>query len=120
MTRVDTERFLPLKPDVFSVLLVLLEGDAHGYAVMQAARERSLDGGQLQPGALYRVLKRMLVDGLIVETPPNETPDDADERRRYYRVTELGRAVAGAEARRMRDLVSLSRHHRLLDEPERA
>lgn len=114
------EPFLPLKPDVFSILLVLLGGDAHGYAIMQAARERSLDGGQLQPGALYRVLKRMLEDGLISETPDAETPDDADERRRYYRVTDLGHAVAAAEARRMQSLVSLSHDHRLLDEPERA
>lgn len=112
------ESLLPLKPDVFSILLVLLEGDAHGYAIMQRARERSLDGGQLQPGALYRVLRRMLEDELITEVPDDQVPEGADERRRYYRVTPVGRDVAAAEARRMQGLVSLSRSHDLLDEAE--
>lgn len=114
----DPSRLLPLKPDVFSILLVLLEGDAHGYAIMQQARARSLDGGQLQPGALYRVLRRMLEDELLVEVPEEQTPAGTDERRRYYRITLAGREVAAAEARRMQALVSLSRAHDLIDEAE--
>lgn len=120
MTDRKPESLLPLKPDVFSVLLVLMEGPAHGYAIMQAARDRSLSGGQLQPGAMYRVLKRMLEDGLLEEVPESEVPDDSDERRRTYRVTGFGRATAAAEARRMESLVSVSRAHALLDGAKRA
>ena len=118
MSHTPVMDLLPLKPDVFSILLVLLGEDAHGYRIMQRARERSLDGGQLQPGALYRVLKNMLADALIAELQENDAPTDGDGRRRYYRITSRGRAVATAEAQRMADLVSLSRAHRLLDEPE--
>ncbi len=114
------DELLPLKPDVFSILLVLLGGNAHGYGIMQAARERSLPGGQLQPGALYRVLRNMLDDELIAEVDPSDAPDHADTRRRSYRISERGRAVAAAEARRMADLVGLSRSYRLLDQGEKA
>lgn len=114
------DELLPLKPDVFSILLVLLEGEAHGYGIMQRARERALDGGQLQPGALYRVLHRMLEDGLIAEVDDADVPVDADRRRRYYRISDHGREIAAAEARRMRELVSVSRAHRLLEDGETA
>ncbi len=111
------ESLLPLKPDVFTVLLVLLEGDAHGYAIMQRARERSVHRGQIQPGGLYRVLKRMLDDSLIQEIeiePDAVAAGSRDERRRTYRVTDFGREVATAEARRMDALVAAARGHRLL------
>lgn len=120
MADTPIEQLLPLKPDVFSILLVLLEQDAHGYRIMQRARERSLEGGQLQPGALYRVLRNMLEDGLIAEVAAARTPRDADSRRRTYRITERGRAVAAAEARRMAELVAVSRAYRLLGQAEKA
>lgn len=112
----DTEAFLPLKPDVFTILLVLLDGDCHGYGMIKAAEERRGSPGQLQPGALYRLLKQLLDEDLIGTVPAREAPADSDERRRYYRITALGRAVAAAEARRMAELVQLSARHRLLDE----
>lgn len=115
----DPALFLPLKPDVFSILLVLLEGDAHGYRMIKAAEERAGRKGQLQPGALYRLLRQMLDQDLVQEV---KAPDvsDHDERRRYYRITPFGRQVAGAEAARMAELVSLSRRHRLIREGESA
>jgi len=102
----------PLKPDVFAILLALTEGEAHGYALMKRARELSSAGGQLQPGALYRLLRRLLEDGLIEEV---EAPED-DERRRPYRITAAGRRAAAAEARRMQSLIDVSRARRLLDD----
>ncbi len=102
---------LPVKPDVFMVLLVLLDGERHGYGIMQDAAERSGGEVRLQPGALYRMLKRLLEEGLVEETTYRQ-----DERRRYYRITALGKQVAAAEARRMARLVDASRAHDLLDD----
>jgi DNA-binding PadR family transcriptional regulator len=117
MTRVhDAERFLPLKPDVFTILLVLLDGDAHGYRMIRAAEERTGRKGQLQPGALYRLLKQMLDHDLVCEVNAPDLAENRDERRRYYRITGFGRQVAEAEARRMAELVGLSRKYRLIKE----
>ena|SRR5690242_12798768 len=93
--------FLPLKPDAFYVLLVLLYGERHGYAIMREAAERSDDRVRLQAGALYRPLARMLDDGLVVESQRRPASDADDERRRYYRITSLGRRVIAADAKRM-------------------
>lgn len=112
----DPAAFLPLKPDVFTILLVLLDGDAHGYRMIKAADERAGRKGQLQPGALYRLLKQMLDNGLVDEVPAPDGEDARDDRRRYYGITPFGRAVARAEAGRMAELVGLSRQHRLLEE----
>ena len=113
-SRLDPAAFLPLKPDVFTILLVLLEGDAHGYRMIKAAEERAGRLGQLQPGALYRLLKQMLESDLVREVPPAD--GTRDDRRRYYRITPFGREVAQAEAERMAELVGLSRKHRLIEE----
>lgn len=114
------ESLLPLKPDVFAILLALLQGRAHGYAIMQSARRHSTRRGQLQPGGMYRLLKRMLDEGLIEEVAPDATSRGADERRRYYLISSFGRKVAAAEARRMADLVAASPARQLLDEAESA
>ncbi len=115
---VDTDSLLPLKPDVFTVLLVLLEGDRHGYGMIKAAEARRGRKGQLQPGALYRVLRQMLDGGLIEQLAAGVTPageaKSGDERRRYYRITEFGREVAAAEAARMEELVMMSKQYDLL------
>ena len=109
------DAFIPLKPDVFAVLLVLLEGDAHGYAIMQRAPSQSTGTGRLQAGALYRGLKRMLDDGLIRELDEQPVDATSDKRRRSYQITDLGREVAAAEAQRMADLLAFSRSHNLLE-----
>lgn len=116
----DWSSLLPLKPDVFTVLLALAEGDAHGYAIMQAAEARSGTRGALQPGSLYRLLRNMLDGDLVQELDRHEVPDGSDERRRYYRITPFGRTVAAAESRRMAELVQVSRRLDLVDETDLA
>ena len=104
----DPERFLPLTAVVFEILLALADGERHGYDVMQDVERRT--GGQivLHAGTLYRALSRLLEQGLIEEL--DERPDPGgDERRRYYRLTPLGRAVARAEAARLASQVDAAR-----------
>lgn len=112
----DPESFLPLKPDVFTILLVLLDGERHGYAIMKASAQRRGSRGALQPGALYRLLRQMLDSGLVTELDRRQVDDSADERRRYYAITEWGIEVAAAEAQRMSDLVEVSQRYDLLEE----
>jgi DNA-binding PadR family transcriptional regulator len=108
------ERFLPLTPVVFEILLALASGDQHGYAVMQEVERRSGGAVALHAGTLYRALSRLLDDGLIDELDERPAADVDDERRRYYRLTSLGRSVARAEAARLADQVSAARTRRLL------
>jgi DNA-binding PadR family transcriptional regulator len=113
--RLRPERFLPLAPVWFEILLALAGGDLHGYAVMQEVARRSEGAVTLHPGSLYRALARLLEDALIVEL--DARPEDGDdERRRYYQITPLGRAVARAEAQRLHALLRAA-EDRLLVEP---
>ena len=100
-------RMLPLAPAFLHILIALGEGERHGYAIMQEVSERT--GGQVRmsPGTLYGSIKRMLADGLIEELTTGSA--GADERRRYYRTTRLGRRVAAAEADRLSTLLSQAR-----------
>src|SRR5262245_28500096 len=98
--------FLPLRPLEFHILLALADGERHGYAIRQEAARRSGGAVVLEAGTLYRALRRLLEVGLVVERR-DEAP--RDERRRTYRLTDLGRRVAAAEADRMADLVSAAR-----------
>ena len=111
--RIPTEDFLPLRPVEFDVLLALGDGERHGYAIMQEALRRSDGQVQLEPGTLYRALRRMREAGLVTESA-SRSPDGDDERRRYYRLTALGRRVAAAEAQRMAGLVLTARTRGLL------
>lgn len=97
---------LPLKSRVLHVLLTLLDAPRHGYAIMQEVEERTGGALVLEPGGLYRTLRGMVADGLIVETDERPDPEDDDPRRRYYRPTSLGREVAIAETRRLRELLA--------------
>jgi DNA-binding PadR family transcriptional regulator len=105
MARPDPADFLPLKSDATLVLMALDAHPLHGYAIIRDVADRSSGEVQLQTGALYRTLRRLLADGLILECdrPPGEA--SADERRRYYRTTPLGRAVHQADLTRMTKLV---------------
>jgi DNA-binding PadR family transcriptional regulator len=107
--RSTPDDFLPLKPDAFYVLLVLLHGERHGYAIMREAAERSDHRVELQAGALYRLLARMLEDGLVVGVGRGSALRFDDERRRYYRVTALGKRTIAAEAERMMSLAEAAR-----------
>lgn len=115
----DPATLLPLKHDVFDILLVLLEGDAHGYRILKEARRRAGRTGALQAGTLYRLLRQMLDRGLVEEI--NAPPDEAtDERRRFYHLTPFGRAVVRAEGKRLAGVLGLMRRHRLLRDEEPA
>jgi DNA-binding PadR family transcriptional regulator len=104
---------LPLTPATFHILLSLSEGERHGYAIMREVAERTRGAVKLGPGTLYTALKRLVDSGVVLEA--GERPDrDDDERRRYYRLTPLGRAVARAEARRLDEMVRLARSKRLI------
>jgi DNA-binding PadR family transcriptional regulator len=103
---VDPRSFLPLKPVELQLLLVLAEQESHGYGLVRAIAERTDGVVTLEPGNLYRVVKRLLADGLVAESERRPAPDLADERRRYYRLTALGARVAAEEARRLQALVS--------------
>jgi DNA-binding PadR family transcriptional regulator len=94
------ERFLPLRPVEFDVLLSLAAGERHGYGIIRDAEARGL-GGVPDVGTLYRALRRMQDQGLIEPADRREAADAGDERRLYYRATPLGDRVARAEARRM-------------------
>jgi DNA-binding PadR family transcriptional regulator len=112
--------FLPLTPAVFHVLVALAAGDKHGYAILKDVKRRSDGAVSLNVGTLYAVLKRLEQDGLIAES--DERPDPAldDERRRYYRITDAGAAVARAEVRRMEGAVAMARSANLVPRPGRA
>ncbi|MGA2115259.1 MAG: helix-turn-helix transcriptional regulator [Bryobacteraceae bacterium] len=92
---------LPLTPPVFHILLALAGEERHGYGIMQDVARQTGDALQLGPGTLYGCLKRMLAAGLVEES--DERPDPAldDERRRYYRMTALGKRAVRAEAQRL-------------------
>jgi DNA-binding PadR family transcriptional regulator len=111
--------FLPLRPIEFEVLLSLQAGERHGYGIVQDAASRSAVDITLGLGTLYRALRRLVESGLIEAVERREAADAEDERRNYYAITDLGRAVAVAEARRMEALVGAARSGGLLD-PERA
>jgi len=96
---------LPLTPAIFHIMLALARGEAHGYAIMLEVERMTLGQLHLGPGTLYRSIQRMLIDGLIEEKKDVMGSEQDDERRRYYRLTGLGRRVLDAESRRLEDLV---------------
>jgi DNA-binding PadR family transcriptional regulator len=105
----EVPRLLPLPQAVFQILVALADQDRHGYAIMQDVAARTNGSLKLSPGTLYGSIKRMLEDGLIVEVDARPGPDEDDERRRYYRITRSGRAIAQAEADRLTVLLRQAR-----------
>jgi DNA-binding PadR family transcriptional regulator len=105
----DPADLLPLPPATFHILLALADEDRHGYAIIQHVEARTGGELRLSAGTLYRSIQRMLEQGLVLETRDRPAPADDDERRRYYRITPFGKAVAKAEARRLAGLVRLAR-----------
>jgi DNA-binding PadR family transcriptional regulator len=119
-SRVDPQCFLPLTPAVFYILLVLAEGDGHGYAIMQKANRRSGGALRLGPGTLYAAIARLLEDGLIVELENRPAPELDDSRRRYYRLSDRGSLVLSAEAKRLAELARQARSTRAVRELKHA
>jgi DNA-binding PadR family transcriptional regulator len=105
----EIDELLPLPPATFHILLALADEDRHGYAIIQEVEARTNGELRLSAGTLYRSIQRMLEQGLLVETRDRPAPEEDDERRRYYRITALGTAVAKAEARRLTQLVRMAR-----------
>lgn len=109
MGRFDPTSYLPLTPTMFHVLVALADGEKHGYAVIKDVARRTGGKVRLRAGTLYAVIQRFVDDGLIQESPERPDPALDDERRRYYRLTDRGRAVAVAEARRLSETLAQAR-----------
>jgi len=105
----EIDALLPLPTATFHILVALADDDRHGYAIIQDVEARTGGELRLSAGTLYRSIQRMLEQGLIVETRERPAPEDDDERRRYYRITAFGTAVAKAEAQRLTNLVRIAR-----------
>ena len=105
----EIDPLLPLPPATFHILLALSDEDRHGYGIIQDVAARTRGELKLSAGTLYRSIQRMQEQGLIVETRERPAPELDDERRRYYRITPFGTAVAKAEARRLTQLVKMAR-----------
>jgi DNA-binding PadR family transcriptional regulator len=108
-SRAEVDALLPLPLATFHILIALAQEDRHGYAVMREVSERTGGDLRLSAGTLYRSIQRMLEQGLITETRERPAPELDDERRRYYRITPFGAAVARAETQRMANLVRMAR-----------
>jgi DNA-binding PadR family transcriptional regulator len=100
------DSFLPLPRDTFHILVSLADRDRHGYSVMRDVAERTDGALRFSPSSLYSSIKRLLGQGLIEELDERPDPRNDDQRRRYYRLTPLGRRVATAEALRLQRLLS--------------
>src|SRR5687767_15767681 len=105
------ESELPLPAATFHILMALADEDRHGYAIIQEVASRTNGGVKLSAGTLYRSIQRMVDQDFVAELRMRERPaaDEDDARRRYYRLTPYGRAVAEAETRRLGDLLRLAR-----------
>ena len=108
------ESLLPLPSAAFHILLSLAEEDRHGYGIIQDVAARTDGALKLSAGTLYRSIQRMLEQGLVFETQERPDPELDDERRRYYRITLFGRAVAHAETGRLAQLLKLARARGIL------
>jgi DNA-binding PadR family transcriptional regulator len=112
--RRDPEAMLPLTPAMFHILLALADGERHGYSIMQEIAAQTQGKIRIGPTTLYRSIKSMLADGLIVEVDERPDPTLDDERRRYYRLTPFGQRVAVAEAQRLEQAVAVARKKPML------
>ena len=102
------DQFLPLTPTMFYILLSLADQERHGYGIMQEVEAMTQGRIQMGPGTLYGAIKRMLAADLLEESDERPDPEQDDERRRYYRLTDLGRRVLGAEAQRLSNLITVA------------
>lgn len=101
--------YLPLSPTTLQVLVALAERDRHGYAILKAVERQTAGAIRLGPGTLYAAIRRLEDGALIEESSWRPEQDLDDERRRYYRLTSLGREVLRAEADRLDAAVKVAR-----------
>jgi DNA-binding PadR family transcriptional regulator len=109
MARVDAQRFLPLKAHWFHIMVSLAGGEQHGYGIMQDVLNRTTGKVRLWPATLYGSIKRLIEADLIEESDERPAPELDDARRRYYRLTGLGKRVLDAECERLQALVRVIR-----------
>jgi DNA-binding PadR family transcriptional regulator len=114
----EIHELLPLTPTVFHILLALADQERHGYGIMQEVMAMTQNQVRMGPGTLYGSIKRMLKANLIEESDERPDPELDDERRRYYRLTGLGRQVLVAEAQRLSTLIGVAQAKRVLDGAE--
>ena len=112
MTPFDSQRFIPLKTQWFHIMLSLAGGEQHGYGIMQEVLNRTHGKVRLWPATLYGSIKRLIEAELIEESDERPAPELDDARRRYYRLTTLGRHVLDAECERLQELVRTIRVRR--------
>lgn len=105
----SVKSLLPLRPPVFHILVVLAEGERHGYAIKQEVEKRTDKVIKLGPGTLYESIQRMLDKGLIEESEERPSPQVDQAQRRYYRLSEFGRVVLEAEVARLSAVVDDAR-----------
>jgi len=106
------ESFLPLHNNWFHILLSLVGNEQHGYGIMQEVLERTNGTVRIWPATLYISLQRMIADGLIEESDERPAPELDDARRRYYKLTRLGRRVLDLECERLRDMLRMAQKKR--------
>ncbi len=111
----DTQltRLLPLKPNDYHILFALLDGPQHGYAISRLIKEETENQIRLEAANLQRTVQKLIRNGLVEESGWRPAPEDDDDRRRYYDLTELGRRVLAADAARMRAVVDAAEAKRL-------
>ena len=112
MARVDPQEFLPLKTHWFHIMVSLAGGEQHGYGIMQDVLNRTTGKVRLWPATLYGSIKRLIEADLIEESDERPAPELDDARRRYYRLTALGKRVLDAECERLQELVRSIRVNR--------
>ena len=112
MTDQHAAAFLPLHNNWFHILLSLSGAEQHGYGIMQEVLERTNGAVRLWPATLYGSLKRLIADGLIEESDERPVAELDDARRRYYRLTRLGRTVLGLECERLQEMVRMVQNKR--------
>src|SRR5277367_6731271 len=112
MTETRAHSFLPLKSQWFHIMLSLAGEEQHGYGIMQDVLNRTTGRVRLWPATLYGSIKRLIEAELIEESDERPAPELDDARRRYYRLTALGRRVLDAECERLQELVRSIRVNR--------
>ena len=110
----ETSSYPPLTPAVYHILLALADGEKHGYGIMKDVETQTVGRLKMGPGTLYGSIKRMLAGGLIEAAAERPDPALDDERRRYYRLTGLGRSQLNAESERLAQAVQAARRKHVL------
>lgn len=108
----DPGDFLPLHNNWFHILLSLVGPGQHGYGIMQEVLERTSGAVRIWPATLYGTLQRLITDGLIEESDERPVAELDDARRRYYRLTRLGRKVLELECERLQEMIRMVQRKR--------